>query len=239
MFDLNTHKFFLLQILKAIYADTELASSLGFKGGTALMLFHNLPRFSVDLDFNLIETDDTENIYRKIRDILQAHGKIRDEAIKHFGLLLVLNYEKENRNLKVEISTRTYPDEYELRDYLGISMKVMKFKHMFTHKLMAILDRNLLTNRDIFDCWFCMKNRTPLVKPILDMRLKCSFGEYMDKCIAAVSDISETRILDGMGELLNPEIKKWVKSELRQEFTLLAKMYKEMPLIEMASQGQT
>ena len=234
MFDINTHKFFLLQILKAIYADPALASSLGFKGGTALMMFHNLPRLSVDLDFNLIETDDIESIYQKTRGILKEHGEIRDEAIKHYGLLLVLNYEKENRNLKVEISNRTYPDEYELRDYLGISMKVMKFEHMFTHKLMAILDRNLLTNRDIFDCWFCMKSRTALVKPILDMRLKCSFAAYMDKCIAAVSDISENRILDGMGELLNPQIKKWVKADLKQEFILLAKMYKDMPLIETA-----
>lgn len=232
MFDINNHKFFLLQILKAIYADPCLASSLGFKGGTALMLFHKLPRFSVDLDFNLIETDDMENIYQKIKNILKAHGKIRDEAIKHFGLLLVLNYEKENRNLKVEVSNRTYPDKYELRDYLGISMKVMKIEHMFTHKLMAILDRNLLTNRDIFDCWFCMNNRTSLVKSILDMRLKCGFEMYMDKCIAAVSAISETRILDGMGEFLNPEIKQWVKAELKQEFILLAKMYKEIPLIK-------
>ena len=37
--DINKHKFFLLQILKDIYSDTELSSTLGFKGGTALMFF--------------------------------------------------------------------------------------------------------------------------------------------------------------------------------------------------------
>lgn len=32
MFDLNKHKFFMLQILKEIYSDAELALCLGFKG---------------------------------------------------------------------------------------------------------------------------------------------------------------------------------------------------------------
>ena len=232
MLDINAHKFFLLQVLKEIYADSELATSLGFKGGTALMLFHNLPRFSVDLDFNMLGDVDTQGIYSKIRKILNGHGEIRDEAQKHFGLLLVLDYEAGNRNLKVEISNRVYPDEYELRDYLGVTMKVMKIEHMFTHKLMAVLDRSLLTHRDIFDCWFCMKNRTHLIKAILDMRLKCSFDEYLDKCISRVSDISETRILDGMGELLDPELKRWVKADLVKEFISLAEMYKAMPLIK-------
>lgn len=49
--DVNKHKFFMMQVLKDIYSDRELASCLGFKGGTALMFFYNLPRFSVDLDF--------------------------------------------------------------------------------------------------------------------------------------------------------------------------------------------
>ena len=55
--DLNKHKFFMLQILRDIYSDLELANNLGFKGGTALMFFYNLPRFSVDLDFNLISPE--------------------------------------------------------------------------------------------------------------------------------------------------------------------------------------
>ena len=52
--DVNRHKFYMLQILKDIYSDPKLSTALGFKGGTALMFFYNLPRFSVDLDFNLL-----------------------------------------------------------------------------------------------------------------------------------------------------------------------------------------
>lgn len=232
MLDVNRHKFFLLQLLKEIYSDPELASSLAFKGGTALMLFHDLPRFSVDLDFNLTANSDEEVASAKLRAILVKHGTIRDEARKRYGMLLVLNYEDDGRNLKVEVSNRSYPDEYELRDYLGVSMNVMRLEYMFTHKLMALLDRNALTNRDVFDCWFCMKQRLVLRKSILDLRLKGTFEDYMGKAIEAVTAISGNRILDGIGELLDPELKKWVKTDLTSEFASLAAMYKEMQLIE-------
>ena len=232
MLDVNRHKFFLLQLLKEIYSDPELASSLAFKGGTALMLFHDLPRFSVDLDFNLTKNSNEEVASAKLRAILVKHGTIRDEARKRYGMLLVLNYEDDGRNLKVEVSNRSYPDEYELRDYLGVSMNVMRLEYMFTHKLMALLDRNALTNRDVFDCWFCMKQRLVLRKSILDLRLKGTFEDYMDKAIEAVTAISGNRILDGIGELLDPELKKWVKTDLTSEFASLAAMYKEMQLIE-------
>jgi predicted nucleotidyltransferase component of viral defense system len=71
MFDTNRHKFFMVQMLKDIYSDVELANHLGFKGGTALMFFNGLPRFSVDLGFNLLEPSAENSVYIKIRKIAQ------------------------------------------------------------------------------------------------------------------------------------------------------------------------
>jgi predicted nucleotidyltransferase component of viral defense system len=53
--NIPTHKTILFQILKDIYSDTTIAPFLGFKGGTATLLFYNLDRFSVDLDFDLLD----------------------------------------------------------------------------------------------------------------------------------------------------------------------------------------
>ena len=53
--DYSKHKSILLQILKDIYSDTSIAPYLGFKGGTAALLFYDLPRNSVDLDFDLLD----------------------------------------------------------------------------------------------------------------------------------------------------------------------------------------
>ncbi len=67
MVNINKHKFFLTQILKDIYSDIELANCLGFKGGTALMFFYDLYRFSVDLDFNLLDLAKEKTVYEKVR----------------------------------------------------------------------------------------------------------------------------------------------------------------------------
>lgn len=53
--NINRHKSILTEILKAIYEDATLAPLLGFKGGTAAALNYDLPRFSVDLDFDLLD----------------------------------------------------------------------------------------------------------------------------------------------------------------------------------------
>lgn len=42
--DYSKHKAILLQILKDIYSDTSIAPHLGFKGGTAALLFYDLNR---------------------------------------------------------------------------------------------------------------------------------------------------------------------------------------------------
>ncbi len=98
MVDINRHRFFLVQILKDIYADLELANYMGFKGGTALMFFYDLPRFSVDLDFNLLDVQKEDIVYRKVRRILVRYGKIFDEAKKFYGPLIVLDYGMNEHN---------------------------------------------------------------------------------------------------------------------------------------------
>ena len=56
--DYSIHKNIQLQILKEIYTDTTISSHLGFKGGTAALMFYALNRFSVDLDFDLLNQAD-------------------------------------------------------------------------------------------------------------------------------------------------------------------------------------
>lgn len=57
---------------------------LGFKGGTSLIFFYDLPRFSVDLDFNLINTDKVDFVYDKVHTVLLKHGIISDESKEFF-----------------------------------------------------------------------------------------------------------------------------------------------------------
>lgn len=231
MLDINKHKFFLVSVLKDIYSDTLLATSLGFKGGTAQMLFYNLPRFSVDLDFNLLKKEKSNEVFNSLRKVLLKYGKIRDEAEKHFGLILVLDYGANERNLKVEISNRIYPDNYEVKNYLGIPVMVMMKSDMFSHKLCALLDRKQLTNRDIFDIYFYMKERTPINKTIIEERMNKNLEEYLDLCIWRLKKINPAYLLNGLGELLDQDLKTFVKNNLKTEVIQLLNIYREFPIL--------
>lgn len=234
MIDINKHKFFLTRILKDIYADIELANGLGFKGGTALMFFYDLPRFSVDLDFNLIHLEKEEVVYTRIRKILLKYGDIYDEAKKFYGPILVLDYGKGERKLKVEISKRDFEDQYEIKNLLGINMNVMTAPDMFAHKLCALLDRPAIANRDIFDSWFFMDHQTPVNKDIIETRMKMSLSGYLQKCIDHLEKMADRSLLQGLGELMDNEMKKFVRKNLKDDTISLLKFYKKYPIIDNA-----
>jgi len=232
MIDINRHKFFLVQILKDIYTDIELANYLGFKGGSALMFFYDLPRFSVDLDFNLLDPGKLDPVYEKVRRIMLKYGTIFDEAKKFFGPVIVLDYGMNERKLKVELSTRSFNDKYEIRNLLGINIKVMTSRDMFTHKLCALLDRNRTASRDIFDCWFFMQRQTPVNPVIIEQRMKISYADYMKKCIERIESLSNKALLAGLGELVDDKMKGFVKTRLKTEILTLLRFYREHPIIE-------
>ena len=230
MLDINRHKFFMQQILKDIYSNPLLAVNLGFKGGTACMFFHNLPRFSVDLDFNLINADYEDQVYDAVRTILLKYGKIHDEAKKFYGPILVLDYGAGDRKLKVEISKRDFGNKYIIANLLGLNIKLMAKENMFAHKLCAMLDRNEITNRDIFDCWFYMENRTPINRKVVEQRMGKSLEAYLQDYIDRLNSMSDRGMLNGLGELMDEDMKKFVKTKLRKETIQLLEFYKLCPI---------
>ncbi len=231
MIDINRHKFYLFQILKDIYADVEISSFLGFKGGTALMFFYDLPRFSVDLDFNLLDKSKEQFVYDKLRHILLKYGKIDDEALKFYGLVMVLDYGFGERKLKIEISKRQGTERFEIKNLLGIHVKTMVASDMFTHKICALLDRSEIANRDIFDSYFLMQKQTPINKTLLESRMGMSMTDYLQKCIDVLENMSDKGMLNGLGELVDNEMKNFVRTKLRTETIQLLRFYKQFPII--------
>lgn len=194
------------------------------------MFFHNLPRFSVDLDFNLINADYEDQVYDAVRTILLKYGKIHDEAKKFYGPILVLDYGAGDRKLKVEISKRDFGDKYIIANLLGLNIKLMAKENMFAHKLCAMLDRNEITNRDIFDCWFYMENRTPINRKVVEQRMGKSLEAYLQDCIDRLNSMSDRGMLNGLGELMDEDMKKFVKTKLRKETIQLLEFYKLCPI---------
>jgi len=123
--DYLIHKNIQLQILKEIYTDTTIAPHLGFKGGTAALMFYGLNRYSVDLDFDLLNEGKEKKVLEKILKIAQGYGEIRESRIKRYNLIIILSYNQKAQNIKIEVSRRKFGSRFELKTLLGISMLVM------------------------------------------------------------------------------------------------------------------
>ncbi|SYZ71963.1 conserved hypothetical protein [Candidatus Zixiibacteriota bacterium] len=223
---LNTavHKHILLQILKDIYTDTKIAPHLGFKGGTAAFIFYGLTRFSVDLDFDLLDDSKGDIVFERVERIIKKYGTIRDASRKRFSIFFLLSYEENTQNIKVEINCRSFGSRYEVKTYLGISMLVMVQEDMFAHKLMAMQERIGRTSRDIYDVWFFLEHNWPINKEIVEERAKMPFARVLEKSIAALEKTSDRSILQGVGELLDRSQKDWARAKLRTETIFLLRM---------------
>ena len=130
MLNREKHQLIMGQILKGIYTDVTISPLLGFKGGTCAYFFYNLPRFSVDLDFDLlvVNEENQKMVFEKIVAILGKYGEVKDQYIKRFTVFALLSYGDDDHNIKVEINVRklvvNIQDHYEMKEYLGISMFV-------------------------------------------------------------------------------------------------------------------
>ena len=228
--DKNKHKFYMARILSLIFKDKDLCNVLAFKGGTSLMFFHNLNRFSTDLDFNLLDPDKLDLAYDKVRAILTRFGTIDAEAKKLYGPVLVLNYGKGERMLKVEISVRQYPNHYEMRSLAGTDIRVMVMSDMFAHKLCAMGER--LSPRDIYDVWFFLQNHTEINEEIVRIRTAKSVSEYTAWCAEHVKEASPKLLMQGLGEVLNDaKSKTFVKNKLIAETSSALELFSAFPLI--------
>ena len=215
--DISTHKTILFQILKDIYSDTSISPFLGLKGGTASLMFYSLDRFSVDLDFDLLDEERADHVFERVIAIVKDYGDLKESYKKRFTLFCLLSYDDKSRNMKVEINRRQFGSRYEIKTYLGVSMQVMLLEDMFAHKLMAMSERIDDTSRDIYDVWYFLQARYPINKAIVENRSGISFDDLVRKCISQLEKMDNRRILDGLGELLTPNQKDWAKARLREE----------------------
>jgi len=135
----------------------------------------------------------------------------------------LLNYEKRERNLKIEISKRNHGSEYEIANYLGVSIKVMKKEDIFANKLLALTTRKRPVNRDIFDTWFLLQKHWDVNWNLIEEISSFKKEEFVERSITILENWPLDHILDGMGELLDNKIKKWVKKNLVKDTIFLLK----------------
>ncbi|MEN3039234.1 MAG: nucleotidyl transferase AbiEii/AbiGii toxin family protein [Candidatus Kryptonium sp.] len=136
---------------------------LVFKGGTALRLAYNSPRFSDDLDFSLIKKINPSPVF-----------KFAEKFAKNFNIQISDMWEKKDTiltefkinepilpqpfKIKTEISKRKTKIEYQLKLITSPTSNLQAL--IYTATIDSILDEKLQAlaqrtqPRDIFDIWF-------------------------------------------------------------------------------------
>lgn len=214
MLNREKHQLIMGQVLKDIYTNISISSLLGFKGGTCAYFFYNLPRFSVDLDFDLlvVNEENQKMVLEKIMTILSKYGQIEDQYIKRSTIFALLSYGGNDHNIKVEINVRklveNIKDHYEIKEYLGISMLVAKKDYLFASKLSALTLRTETAMRDIFDVHYFAKNNWDINTEVIKERTGKITKEYLADCIAFIEKVKNKQMLQGLGELVDSEKKK-------------------------------
>jgi predicted nucleotidyltransferase component of viral defense system len=232
MLNREKHQLIMGRILKDIYSDVLIGPLLGLKGGTCAYFFYKLPRFSVDLDFDLLSVNEENKklVFEKIVTILNKYGQVKNQYIKRFTIFALLSYGDTDHNIKIEINVRelieNIKDRYEMKEYLGISMFAAKKDYLFAGKLLALTLRSEVATRDIYDIYYFAKSNWSIDIEMIIKTTNKTIKEYLINCITFIEKVKNNQMMQGLGELIDSEKEKaWIKSHLKDEAIFMLRNY--------------
>lgn len=132
----------------------------------------------------------------------------------------MVSYGKGLANIKIEVSTRdTSLNHYGLKPFYGVSVKVMDVGDMVAHKMIALMERNIVANRDLFDTHYFLSTTyaNEINYEIIKDRTGKDPVDFYKDLYEFVNNINPSTILNGLGEVSDRRQKDWVKAKLKTE----------------------
>lgn len=213
------HKKMMFLIIKDLFS-SEIKSKIAFKWGTLCMFLHELDRFSVDLDFDIIKKDITlTKIKEFTKNILNQYWEITEEKKSK----LILKYDQKQIPLRIEFNNRLYTNNtYEVKNFFGNSITAMTPDCIFWNKLVALTERkekkDKIAARDLYDIRFFFNNRWNINESIIKERTGKSLQTYLQNLITFIpNNFNEENILRWLGELVTEKQKFFIKNKLINE----------------------
>jgi len=158
---LEDHESFEMAFLNRL-ASNRLTGSLVFGGGTMLRLCHELPRYSLDLDFWFYKETDFSDFFKRLRDAASAAYEITDAQVKFHSLLVEMSRARETTKLKIEVRKKVAPtgsseQKIAFSPHFPTQVLVRGFtlKQMSKNKVSALIERGEI--RDAFDLEFLLR----------------------------------------------------------------------------------
>ncbi|MBI5411566.1 nucleotidyl transferase AbiEii/AbiGii toxin family protein [Candidatus Peregrinibacteria bacterium] len=154
------HKAWMARILSAVADDTFLVQVLRFKGGTCAAMRNLINRFSVDLDFDLIDAEKRPEAAKRLEGIFKKLGLIVKEKSQH-TLQYFLKYDNQPKERAILKWDAVFPcpqsNDYEPIRLIDIDrvLYCQTVPTMFANKLVSVMNRfekhGSLAGRDLFD----------------------------------------------------------------------------------------
>lgn len=222
------HKNWLYRILAAIADDPFLQTVLRFKGGTCAAMRNIIERFSVDLDFDLLDKKAIPETSHHLEKIFADLGlTIKDHSKKVPQYFLQYPNTPGHRNtLRIDITTPPpRANEYEPVRFMDIDRIIycQTIPTMFANKLVALMERHekygSIAGRDIFDIHTFFIKGFHYKAEIIIARRKVSprkFFQQLKKFIE--KNITLTILDEDLNTLIPPtgfhQIRKLLKQEV-------------------------
>lgn len=171
---LARHEVLEMEVLDRLHRSGFL-DPLIFGGDTMLRLCHELPRYSVDLDFWFVRPVQETGYARRLRDLLQTDYEITDAQQKHYSLVIELRSARYPRRLKIEIHREVRPWDCQQKiafsrfDTRQVLVRAHTLEQTMQNKVAALMDRAEI--RDGFDIEFLLRRGIDL-PPLQAAQLK-------------------------------------------------------------------
>lgn len=227
------YKLYLYRLLSAIIDDKLLAQNLYFKGGTCAAMLGWLDRFSIDLDFDLIESKIKPKIHKNLLSIfIQLGLKIKQQSKKELFYILQYQSNKTERNsLKLsivinQIKANKYETLYlpEIDRYCWCQTK----ETTFSNKLVAPIDRykkyRTIAGRDIYDIHYFFSQGFAYLPMVIEERTGKKVKTYLQSLYQFIDKkVNEKIITQDLNYLLSIDMFQRIRKRLKSEVLLLLK----------------
>jgi hypothetical protein len=207
----------IIEVVQTV-AKSEAGGHLAFKGGTALKLFYDLPRYSEDIDYDFLGKISPQQMLAILKSLVaKKKWEVTDDAVKFNTILLELRFAGPERNfrVKIEISTREKDLTTTILPLRGVPVLTLEPSFLMTEKLITFVERK--ASRDIFDAWFILNNAYPLDETLLID----TFGgltNFFSALLKVTQKADSKKILRDTGKLLNIDQRNWVKTSFLSDF---------------------
>lgn len=236
------HKKHMFDILKAVY-QSKFGKYLWFKWWTALYFFYDLPRFSVDLDFDLIQsmTWDQTIAYRDAL-LWYLQSKFPDFKFVISGTLshsfrFVIKYWW-LKTIKFEVNSKIYDNNYNFKKLFWLEVQVMDLSFSFSHKLCAFISRykskGIVANRDLFDIDFFLNKWILPDEKIIEIRTvkllwekmwSVKYLQYLHDFLTIHYQNINKNILNWLWELIDTKQKNYITKNFLDDLLGKIKFY--------------